>query len=275
MDTTACLPCGCPRAHFSRRSAGDFGLRYALNLPGCAQGPHRHPEARIVFSMRSGFDSRYGDRTVDVGDSAALFRPAGEEHEDRYPAPTATLALLLPQDSPAASHGRPYVLRDGVFAGLAEVLRREMAAVDTASGLVMEGLALLAASKVLHGRPLEEKGHPRWIAAVRERVEAEYASPPTLAELGRMVDRDAAYVATTFKRVYGNSVGDYLRQQRLWQARRCMDAEPDCTLSEVAQRCGFADQSHFTRHFRRLFTVTPSEYRRRYGAGQGASPQPA
>ena len=81
MDTTACLPCGCPRAHFSRRSAGGFGLRYALNLPGCAQGPHRHPEARIVFSMRSGFDSRYGDRTVGVGDSAALFRPAGEEHE--------------------------------------------------------------------------------------------------------------------------------------------------------------------------------------------------
>jgi AraC-like DNA-binding protein len=106
-------------------------------------------------------------------------------------------------------------------------------------------------------------------------VEAEYASPPSLAELGRMVDRDAAYVATTFKRVYGNSVGNYLRQQRLWQPRRCMDAEPDCTLSEVAQRCGFADQSHFTRHFRRLFTVTPSEYRRRYGAGQGASPQPA
>ena len=275
MDTATRLPCGCPRAHFSRRSAGDFGLRYALNLPGCAQGPHHHPEARIVLSMCSGFDSRYGEHTVGVGDSAALFRPAGEEHEDRYRAPTATLALLLPRDIPAVSHGQPFVLRDSVFAGLAEVLRREMVAADTASDLVMEGLALLAASKVLHGRPLEERGQPRWIAAVRERVEAEYASPPTLSELGRMVDRDAAYVAATFKRVYGNSVGTYLRQQRLWQARRCMDAEPDCTLSEVAQRCGFADQSHFTRHFKRLFALTPSEYRRRYGVGQGALPQPA
>lgn len=276
VDTATRLPCGCPGTHFSRCSAGGFGLRYALNLPGCSQGPHYHPEARIVLSLRSGFDSRYGDRTVGVSDSAALFRPAGEGHEDRYAAPTATLALLLPPDSPAESLRRPFVLRDGAFAGLAERLRREMPAPDAASGLVMEGLALLAISKVLHNRPLEEKGAPRWIAAVRERVEAEYAAPPTLAELGRMVQRDAAYVAATFKRVYGNSVGNYLRQQRLWQARRCVDAEPERSLSDIALQCGFADQSHFTRHFRRLFGLTPGEYRRRHSAGQEpALPQPA
>lgn len=276
VDTATHLPCGCPRSHLSRGSAGGFGLRYALNLPGCSQGRHHHPEARIVLSMRSGFDSRYGDCTVGVADSAALFRPAGEEHEDSYGSPTATLALLLPADSPAGSLRRPFVLRDGAFAGLAELLRREMSVPDAASALVMEGLVLLATSKVLHGRPLEEKCAPRWIAAVRERVEAEYAAPPTLAELGRMVQRDAAYVAATFKRVYGDSVGNFLRQQRLWQARRCMDAEPGRSLSDIALHCGFADQSHFTRHFRRLFGLTPGEFRRRHSAGQEpALAQPA
>lgn len=198
--------------------------------------------------------------------SAAFFRPAGEDHEDRYPTPTATLALLLPVD--AGSPGRPFVAHDSAFARLSGLLRREMSAPDSASALVMEGLAWLTVSKVLHLRPLQEKGAPRWVAEVRERIEAEFSSPPSLAELGRMVDRDAAHVAATFKRVYGDSVGQYLRQLRLWHARRCMDAEPESALSEVALRCGFADQSHFTREFRRRFSLTPGAYRRRYGLPQ-------
>jgi AraC-like DNA-binding protein len=202
-----------------------------------------------------------------VGESAALFRPAGEEHEDLYHKATASLSLLFPAESAAASFRTPFMMRDPGFASLAAVLRREIATTDTASPLLMEGLALLTVSKVLHCRPLQGRGVPRWIGTVRDRVEAEYAKPPTLANLGRMVHRDAAYVAATFKRVYGNSVGVYVRYLRLWQARRYIDADPECPLSDVAQRCGFADQSHFNRHFRRLFAVTPGEYRERYRPG--------
>lgn len=275
VDTPTRLACGCPRTHLNRACAGGFGLRYTLNLPGCTQGRHHHPEARIVLSFSSNFGSRYGDETVQVPDSAALFRPAGEDHEDRYPRPTATLALLLPAEAPAAALSRPFVQRDPAFAGMAAELRREMHVSDTAGALVMEGLAWLITSRLLHGRPLAERGAPRWIATVRERVEAEYAAPPTLAELGRMVGRDAAYVAATFKRVYGGSVGAYVRQQRLWQARRRMDAEPETSLTEVALACGYADQSHFARHFKQLFALTPGEYRSRQGAVQAGVPQPA
>lgn len=155
-------------------------------------------------------------------------------------------------------------MRDRHFRSLAEAWRREMTAADAASPLVMEGLALLACCTVLHQRPLRGKGNPRWIGAVRERIEAEYSKPPTLADLGRMVQRDAAYVAATFKRIYGKSVGAYIRHLRLWQARRWLEVEPERALSEVAQSCGFADQSHFNRQFKRLFAVTPLEYRRRH-----------
>lgn len=275
LDISARLPCGCPRSHFSQCTAGDFRLRYAVNLPGCTQGRHHHPEARIVLSPWAGFDSRYRQHDVGVADSAALFRPAGEDHEDRYPSPTATLALLLPAGNPAGSHKHPYVLRDTAFANLVQTMRHEMTLPDAASALVLESLALLASSRVLHQRPLEERHGSKWVTRVRERVEAECAAPPSLAELGRMVGRDAAHVAATFKRVYGDSVGTYVRQQRLWQARRRMLEEPESSLAEVALACGFTDQSHFTRQFRRLFRITPGEYRRRQGAGQGTLAQPA
>ncbi|MDU6136513.1 helix-turn-helix domain-containing protein, partial [Bradyrhizobium sp.] len=35
-------------------------------------------------------------------------------------------------------------------------------------------------------------------------------------------------------------------------------------LKEVAYEAGFADQSHMTRLFRRLYRMTPAEYRRTF-----------
>jgi transcriptional regulator GlxA family with amidase domain len=59
------------------------------------------------------------------------------------------------------------------------------------------------------------------------------------------------------------TAGDYVRRLRLWRARDALDCDRDSSLSEIAADCGFADQSHFTRHFRRLFGTTPGAYRLR------------
>lgn len=241
-------------------------MRCSVNLPGCRMGAHHHPEARIILPLQFGFDTRFGVRRMAVDDSAALFRPAGEEHEDWYRLPTTCISLLLPIEGPAASSREPFAMRDAALPSLAQALRREMTAQDTASPLVLEGLALLVSSRVLGQHPLHGKGMPRWIGLVRERLESEYLEPPTLADLGHMVRRDAAYVAATFKRVYGKSIGAYVRHLRLWQARRLLTIEPECPSSELAQRCGFADQSHFIRQFKRQFALTPLEYRQRHGA---------
>jgi len=55
----------------------------------------------------------------------------------------------------------------------------------------------------------------------------------------------------------------FLRKLRLRIASRSL-MSTDETLSEIALRCGFADQSHFSREFRRQFGRTPREYREYY-----------
>jgi AraC-like DNA-binding protein len=63
-----------------------------------------------------------------------------------------------------------------------------------------------------------------------------------------------------FKRRYGMPPHAYQLCLRVSQAQRLLrDGLPG---SEVALRCGFADQSHFIRHFKRLSGVTPLEYAR-------------
>jgi AraC-like DNA-binding protein len=55
----------------------------------------------------------------------------------------------------------------------------------------------------------------------------------------------------------------FLRKLRLRLASRAL-MYTDESLAEIALKCGFADQSHFSREFRRQFARTPREYREYY-----------
>ena len=55
----------------------------------------------------------------------------------------------------------------------------------------------------------------------------------------------------------------FLRKLRLRIASRAL-MTTDESLSEIALKCGFADQSHFSREFRRQFGRTPRDYREHY-----------
>jgi AraC-like DNA-binding protein len=58
----------------------------------------------------------------------------------------------------------------------------------------------------------------------------------------------------------------YLRRLRLGIASRTL-VYTRRSLVEVALACGFADQSHFTREFKRYFGRTPRAYREHYAPG--------
>ena len=258
--------CGCPRSPFLAPAAGAFGLRFSVQLPRCTQATHEHPEARIVLPLAHAVESRHARRTLGVRPGEALYRPVAQPHADRCGAPVACLALLLPEGFGLPRVGEAFVARGTELAGVATALCDELHADDNAAGLVREGLAVLAATLVLQRRPLVERGAPRWLRTVVDRLADASAPVPSLTELGRSVDREPAHVATMFRRTYGQSVGTTHRRLRLEHARAWLARDPDCTLADAAARAGFADQSHFTRHFSRLFGVTPGAYRRRQRA---------
>jgi AraC-like DNA-binding protein len=66
-----------------------------------------------------------------------------------------------------------------------------------------------------------------------------------------------------FRAVFHLTPQRFLRTLRLRIASRAL-IDTDDTLSEIGLRCGFADQSHFTREFRRHFGRPPREYREYY-----------
>ena len=70
-----------------------------------------------------------------------------------------------------------------------------------------------------------------------------------------------------FRRVFGLTPQEFLMKTRVAAACRLLRTT-DRPLSEVAEECGFSDQSSFTQHFKRHLELTPRAYRRDGGTSK-------
>src|SRR6202012_1413168 len=125
------------------------------------------------------------------------YRPAFQQHSDRYGLPVGCVVLLLPTGRGLPAVGDAFVAQGAQLAGLAQALQAEICADDAAAALVRAGLALLASPLGLPPRPLAERGVPRWLRGVADRLADASAAAPTLSELARLAGREPAHGAPT------------------------------------------------------------------------------
>ena len=105
---------------------------------------------------------------------------------------------------------------------------------------------------------------PDWYGAIKAAVayiDAHYRERLSLADLARV----SGMSVTTFRRVFAQVMettpGDYIATIRINRARRLLTAT-SMKVFDIALECGFYDQSHFIRTFKRLRRQTPAQYRR-------------
>ena len=77
---------------------------------------------------------------------------------------------------------------------------------------------------------------------------------------------------TAFKREYGTTVNQYLTEVRLFEAVHLIE-NGEYTIGEIAEACGFADQSYFSKVFSARYGVPPSEYMDNAARSANASEQ--
>jgi AraC-like DNA-binding protein len=87
----------------------------------------------------------------------------------------------------------------------------------------------------------------------------------TSTEMARAAGMSARAFERSFAREYGLPPQQYLKRLRIQTACRALvdTREP---IADIGLRCGFADQSHLTREFRRVTGLTPGTYREKYAA---------
>jgi AraC family transcriptional regulator len=146
-------------------------------------------------------------------------------------------------------------------AALAVRAARAFRAAEGASAVSVEELLVALLAELTRTRHPVERRRPSWLDRATDMVHARYLEPIGLADLAAEVDVHPSHLARSFSRIHGCSVGELVRRLRLEHARALL-AETDRRLSDVALSTGFADQSHFSRSFKRRFGVTPGTYRR-------------
>ncbi|QEX14965.1 hypothetical protein FRZ44_02450 [Hypericibacter terrae] len=106
---------------------------------------------------------------------------------------------------------------------------------------------------------------PWQINRLKALVESQLASAITLEEMAELCRLSVSHFARAFKISFGEPPHGYVVRRRIARAREMMLATEE-PLSQVALDCGFADQSHFSRLFRRQEGSSPSAWRRAHGA---------
>lgn len=162
-----------------------------------------------------------------------------------------------------------YLAHDTRVAHLALALRAELEA-GCENGLLF-GDALVTALAVhllRHHNAMPQPLHPYrgglsapTLRRVVEYVHAHHRRNLTLTELADVAHLSQHYFARLFRQSTGVTPHQYLIRCRVERAQALL-RQGRLAIDDIAQEVGFADQSHLTRHFRRLVGVTPARYTR-------------
>jgi AraC family transcriptional regulator len=174
---------------------------------------------------------------TDNGERFASQERAGVSHEWVHD----VLTLL---DAAARQLPNQEQLARGAIGRASSLLRKQIGS-DTAEDPPNEGGRLLA-----------------WQARrVREYVDRHIAGAVLVADLSALVARSEAHFSRCFRHTFGEAPHAFVVRRRLELATQYM-LETDTSLSEIALRCGFADQAHLSKRFREATGQTPAAWRR-------------
>lgn len=92
-------------------------------------------------------------------------------------------------------------------------------------------------------------------------IDAHLSQNLRLTDLAAIARLSSSYFSRAFKGSFGQAPHAFIIERRIVRAQQEMLAA-DEPLSQIAIACGFADQAHLSRAFRRLTGRTPHAWRR-------------
>ena len=171
---------------------------------------------------------------------------AGMEWRDRMP----DLPRRVVSD---ASLVRRIIALHGLLEERGELLQRQ-------SGTTMILAEFFRKHSTASGERVRVRPEVRAVQRARELLHECFAEPVPLARLASHAGLSPYHFLRTFQATVGMTPHRYLNQVRFLEAKRrlsCGDSP-----AEAAAACGFYDQSHMHRQFKRLLLATPGQYQK-------------
>lgn len=178
----------------------------------------------------------------------------------------ALLRTILEDVTGRAVHGTPcfsnHIPHDPVMAAAFQSAHRKL---ETKAGALEadEGMfSVLAQMFLRHGSAIILPVETRERSAVhtaRDYLTDHYETDIGLEELAKIAGLSRAHLIRAFRKEFHITPHAYLTDVRIRHARRLLGLGE--SPASVAMDCGFADQAHFTRHFKARTGITPGQFR--------------
>ena len=92
-------------------------------------------------------------------------------------------------------------------------------------------------------------------------LDKNYKEDLSVADIATYFNMSTSYLAHFFKQSAQKSVIEYVNETRIIHAKIFLEKE-DCPISEIALRVGFSDINYFSRKFKAITGMTPTEYKK-------------
>jgi two-component system response regulator YesN len=92
-------------------------------------------------------------------------------------------------------------------------------------------------------------------------IQESYNTPMKLPQVAREAGMSVSSFERNFKKQMGMTFTDYVNRLRITQAARML-MKDDLSMSDIAFACGYTNQFHFTRVFKKIMKSSPSLYRK-------------
>ena len=99
--------------------------------------------------------------------------------------------------------------------------------------------------------------------AVKEFLDANFVSDIQLDDLSEQFEINKFYLTRKFKETYGITINQYLLNKRIAKSKELLRFS-DFSITELSSLCGFNDIAYFTRVFKAIEGIPPSEFKKRW-----------
>ena len=251
-----------------RKYQGSGVILSEINHKGARRLPnHAHELAFFSLLLNGAYTEHFGTSTIVYKPMTIAFHPPDFEHRDEIANGGGRFFSIELQrvwlDRLREYTGTAEIstgLHSGELVWLAARLYRERKEFNACSPLAIEGLLLEMLAVVGGATHAREPTAPAWLSRTVDLLHGEFQRSLTLDYISSAIGVNPLHLSRVFRKFHHRTIGDYVSRLRVQYCCRRL-SERDTPLANLALDAGFADQSHFTRTFKRITGLTPNAFR--------------
>lgn len=231
---------------------------------------HSHQNASLSLLLSGTYLEELGGKTHCRVPGAIKYIPEGQSHRcSKYAIGTRNINLdlspaLFKETATTSEHIEKLLANQAPQSKFA--LLRLVSEIQDTDNYLEASAQLLLYELLLpqdKGKPhvKQAKKVPRWVTSIKEQLHDGWNTNPELWQLASTAGIHPVSLSRYFPHYFGMTLSEYMRQLKI-DGSLALIRSSQFSLTAIAYRCGFADQAHFTRTFRKLTGFLPKDFKK-------------